>query len=106
MKAERIRKFLHYHIPFVCDVNRENKVFNYERDAVLKELRELEDYAELGRATQWLLEECYYNLAFAESKQIDCTNGGLYITDAESIIDLYEGLKNDVLKRKDKENER
>lgn len=57
-----------------------------------KELQELERLSEIGRATEYLM-NCRYPLAMAEIKQIDCTEGGIYVTDVESLIDLYIGLK-------------
>lgn len=56
-------------------------------------LKQLVRQAELGKATKWLLEEWRYKMALAEFDQIYCTEGGVCITDADSLIDLYEGCK-------------
>ena len=31
-------------------------------------------------------------MALATKEQINCTEGGIYITDAENIVDLYKGM--------------
>ena len=59
----------------------------------LKDLRELNRLAEIGLATEFMFTESRYPMALCEITQIDCTQGPLYVTDTDSLIDLYNGLK-------------
>lgn len=70
-----------------------NELALTELDKKIAEYESNKHYIELGKATKWLLEEWKYKMALAEFDQVDCTEGGVCITDADSLIDLYEGCK-------------
>lgn len=93
MKADKTRNFLRYYFPFTDDFGKNNKIQNIEKERVLIEVTELEHLAEIGKAVKYLL-ECRYPMALATREQIDCTEGGVYITDVDSLVDLYKGLSN------------
>lgn len=54
-------------------------------------ITELERLAKIGKATEYLL-NCRYTMALATKEQINCTEGGICITDVDSVVDLYDGM--------------
>ena len=55
------------------------------------EVKEINRLSDIGKATEYLL-NCRYSMALATKEQINCTEGGIYITDVENIVDLYKGM--------------
>lgn len=55
------------------------------------EVKEINRLSDIGRATEYLF-NCRYPMALATKEQINCTEGGIYITSVENIVDLYKGM--------------
>ena len=54
-------------------------------------LKQNERFAEIGKAAEYVL-NCRYGMAIATKEQINCSEGGIYITDVDNLLDLYNGM--------------
>lgn len=54
-------------------------------------IKQNERFAEIGKATEYVL-NCRYGMAIATKEQINCSEGGIYITDVDNLLDLYNGM--------------
>ena len=55
------------------------------------EVKEINRLSDIGKATEYLL-NCRYPMVLATKEQINCSEGGIYITDVDNLLDLYNGM--------------